>query len=80
MMARQSKAWGAGGRSDEAEVGDEPEGEEDVRGLRGCQGEPLRGRSLCRGMVRPDGCGRSAEPRLRVGSGRRGRRTMNRTA
>jgi hypothetical protein len=85
MMARQSKVGGvwvvdAGGRSDEAEVGDEPEGEVDVRGLRGCQGEPLRGRNRCRGMVRPGGWGRSAEPRLRAGSGRRGRSTMNEPA
>jgi hypothetical protein len=80
MMAKKSKAGGAGGRSDEAEVGDEPEGEEDTWGLRGCQGEPLHGRNLCRGMVRPDGCGRSAEPRLRAGSSRRGRSTMNKPA
>jgi hypothetical protein len=80
MMAKQSKAGGAGGQSDEAKVGDEPEGEEDVRGLRGCQGGPLRDRSLCRSMVRPSGCGRSAELRLRAGSSRRGRSTMNKPA
>jgi hypothetical protein len=87
MMARQSKdemgavggVWvvDAGGRNDEEEVGGEPGGEVEARGRRGCQGEPRRGRSLWRGMVRPGGWGRSAEPRLRARSGRRGRRTMS---
>jgi hypothetical protein len=71
MMARQLKVglsvvggvWEPGGRNDEEEVGGEPGGEVEARGHRGCQGEPWRGRSRCRGMVRPGGWGRSAEPR-----------------
>jgi hypothetical protein len=85
MMARQSKVVGVwvvdpGSLSDIAEVGDEPEGEVDARGLRGCQGEPLRGRSRWRGMVMPGGWGRSAEPRLRAGSGRRDKNTISKPA
>jgi hypothetical protein len=45
---------------------DEPEGEEELRGRRGCQGEPLRGRMRCRGMARLGVCRRSAEPRWRM--------------
>jgi hypothetical protein len=42
---------------------DELKGEEEVRGRRGCQGEPRRGRIRCRGMARLGVCRRSAEPR-----------------
>lgn len=31
---------------------EESEGEEEVRGRRGCQGEPRRGRKRCRGMTK----------------------------
>jgi hypothetical protein len=87
MMARQSKVgmcsaggvWVVvtGGRNDEEEVGGEPGGEIEARGHRGCQGEPRRGRSRWRGMVKPGGWMRSAEPRLRARSGRKGKSTMN---
>jgi hypothetical protein len=62
MTARHSRAWV-----------DEPEGEEGVRGRRGCHGEPRRGRILCRGMVWVGCCRVSTEPRCRV---RNSRETM----
>jgi hypothetical protein len=54
----------------------EPEGEEEVRGRRGCQGEPLRGRNRCRGMVKLGVCRKSAEPRWKM---RNARKTMKTT-
>ena len=44
---------------------EEPEGEEDVRGRRGCHGEPRRGRMRWRGMARLGFCRGSAEPRCK---------------
>jgi hypothetical protein len=87
MMARQSKlgigavggVWMAnsGGRSDEDDVGGEPGGEAEARGRRGCQGEPLRGLTRWRGMVRPGGWEWSAGPRVRTRSDRGGESTMS---
>jgi hypothetical protein len=54
----------------------EPEGKEEVRGRRGCQGEPLRGRNRCRGMVKPGICRKSAEPGWKM---RNARKTMKTT-
>jgi hypothetical protein len=52
---------------------EEPEGEEDVRGRRGCHGEPRRGRMRWRGMARLGFCRGSAEPRCKK---RTARKTM----
>jgi hypothetical protein len=41
----------SGSKSGEESVEGEPGGEADARGRGGCQGEPLRGRPRCRGMI-----------------------------